>query len=92
MLRMPSAAAAVLVAFLVVMAFAARPALAYGDHPWCAVTSGGFDVHWECEYDSIEACRPHVIAGNRGFCNPSPYYQAAPKRRAPPRKHRRRHS
>ena len=89
---MPSAAAAVLAAVLTVMAFGAGPALAYGDHPWCAVTSGGLDVHWECEFDSIEACRPNVIAGNRGFCNPNPYYQAAPKRRAAPRKHRRHRS
>jgi hypothetical protein len=89
---MPSAAAAVLAAVLTVMACGAGPALAYGDHPWCAVTSGGLDVHWECEFDSIEACRPNVIAGNRGFCNPNPNYQAAPKRRAAPRKHRRHRS
>jgi hypothetical protein len=33
-------------------------------------------VKWDCTYRSIEECRPNVIAGNRGFCNPSPYYVA----------------
>ena len=41
--------------------------------PWCAVISrGGGNVQWDCTYRSIEECRPNVIAGNRGFCNPSP--------------------
>jgi hypothetical protein len=45
--------------------------------PWCAVISrGGGNVKWDCTYRSIEECRPNVIAGNRGFCNPSPYYVA----------------
>jgi hypothetical protein len=45
--------------------------------PWCAVISrGGGNVKWDCTYRSIEECRPNVIAGNLGFCNPSPYYVA----------------
>ncbi len=78
-------------AILAGAAFGCGSAQAYGDAPWCAVISGGFDAHWECEYNSIEECRPHVIAGNRGFCNQNPYY-TPPARRAPaPRHHRRRH-
>jgi Protein of unknown function (DUF3551) len=43
--------------------------------PWCAVTSGGDgDMHWDCHYRSIEECLPNVLAGNRGWCNPSPYF------------------
>ena len=45
--------------------------------PWCAVTSGGDgDMHWDCQYRSIEECRPNVLAGNRGWCNPNPYFVA----------------
>ena len=60
--------------------------------PWCAVISlGTGSVYWDCQYRSFEECRPNVLAGNRGWCNPSPYYVAAPteykrtvKRRAGP--------
>ena len=46
---------------------------AYGDAPWCAVVSGGAgDVMWDCQYRSIEECRPNVLAGNRGWCNANP--------------------
>jgi hypothetical protein len=45
--------------------------------PWCAVITVGEDsVIWDCRYRSLEECRPNVLAGNRGFCNPSPYYIA----------------
>jgi hypothetical protein len=56
--------------------------------PWCAVISlGRGDAYWDCQYASIEACRVTVVAGNRGFCNPSPWYtggtaQARKARRA----------
>ena len=41
--------------------------------PWCAVITIGEDsVYWDCRYSSIEQCRPNVLAGNRGFCNPNP--------------------
>jgi hypothetical protein len=46
----------------------------YGDAPWCAViavTDG--NVTWHCYYRSAEECAPHVIAGDRGFCNVNPY-------------------
>ena len=65
-------AAAAAVAFL---AFGQQPAAAdsYGA-PWCAVLAeGDGDMQWHCEYRSIEECRPNVLAGNRGWCNPNPY-------------------
>lgn len=48
-------------------------------------------VIWDCQYASIEACRPNVISGNRGFCNHNPAYvgPAEPnRRRAKRRAHR----
>ena len=83
-------AAAGLLAVSAVVVFGGRAAQAYGDKPWCAITSGGFDVHEECEYNSIEECRPHVIAGNRGFCNENPFYRG-PVTREPAPRHRRRY-
>ena len=60
------------------LAFGLQPAKAK-EAPWCAVTSGGEgDMHWDCQYHSIEECRPNVLAGNRGWCNPNPYFVAAP--------------
>ena len=41
--------------------------------PWCAliaVAQGA--IYEDCQYWSFEACRPVVLAGNRGFCNPNP--------------------
>jgi hypothetical protein len=47
--------------------------------PWCAVIemSKG-SVYWDCQYRSFEDCyrRGNILAGNRGFCNSSPYYVA----------------
>jgi hypothetical protein len=65
-----------------------------GNAPWCAVVNiGAGDVEWDCEYGSIEACRPNVIAGNRGFCQINLYYSPAPPYGAPyvRRAHRHRH-
>jgi Protein of unknown function (DUF3551) len=46
--------------------------------PWCAVMPwGDGDLPLDCKYRSIEECRS-VIAGNRGFCSPSPSYVANP--------------
>src|SRR5262245_65821310 len=45
--------------------------------PWCAVINlGTGSVYWGCQYRSFEDCyhRGVVLAGNRGFCHPSPYY------------------
>jgi hypothetical protein len=58
--------------------------------PWCAVTNQGFgDMHWDCQYQTVEQCTPHVLSGNRGFCNENPYYTGPshPARRAS-RRHR----
>jgi Protein of unknown function (DUF3551) len=89
MLRIVSAAAAGLLAVLAVMVCGGQPALAYGEHSWCAVYNMGWgDEVWECTYDSIEACRPNVIAGNRGFCNENPWYKGPAKRSAPRRQRR----
>jgi len=61
-----------------VMSFDGRPARAY-EAPWCAVIGiGPGEVHWDCQYKSVEECAPHVIAGNRGFCNPNPRYVGPP--------------
>ena len=52
-------------------------ALAEGaEAPWCAVYSADQPGAWSCQYRSFEDCyhRGMVLAGNRGFCNPSPYY------------------
>ena len=61
---------------------------------WCAVIELGMgSMHWDCQYSSFDDCyrRSNILAGNRGFCNPSPYYVAGSaeqrqtrKRRAPP--------
>ena len=78
-------------AIMAVLSFGGRPAQASGDHPWCAVHIMGWgDVYWDCQYDSIEQCRPNVLSGNRGFCNPNPYYKG-PVKRSAPRHHRRRY-
>ena len=63
------------VAALAGVSFSIQPAKAQA--PWCAVITIGEDsVIWDCRYRSVEECRPNVLAGNRGFCNPSPYYVA----------------
>jgi len=48
-----------------------------GDEPWCAVVNQGGNVMWECYYQTIAECQPNALAGNRGFCQRNPYYQAA---------------
>ena len=60
--------------------FACHPTKA-AEAPWCAVTNTGLDMHWDCHYRSAEECAPHVIAGNRGFCNHNPYYVPQPAAR-----------
>jgi hypothetical protein len=55
-----------------------QPAQAY-NAPWCAVIETGTGgSYWDCQYRSFEDCyrRGNILAGNRGFCNPSPYYVA----------------
>jgi hypothetical protein len=75
------------------LAFGPQPAAAdYYGAPWCAVVAAGDgDMQWHCEYQSIEACRPNVLAGNRGWCHQNPYPVAAysPTESKRMRKHRR---
>ena len=67
--------AAVALAFLTVCL---QPAAAdYDEAPWCAVVGMGKGVYWDCQYATFEACRPNVLAGNRGWCNPNPYFVAS---------------
>jgi hypothetical protein len=54
--------------------FAAPAAYASGDAPWCTVSQIGESAEaWDCQYETVEECVPHVIAGNRGNCTPNPY-------------------
>ena len=66
---------------LVAVLLEASPVQAY-EGPWCAVTNhGNGSAYEDCQYSSFEACRPHVLAGNRGFCNPNPYFVATERKR-----------
>ena len=59
--------------------------------PWCAVIGTGRDsVYWDCQYHSFDDCysRGNILAGNRGFCNPSPYYVAGSAEQRQTRKRR----
>lgn len=70
---------------ILVMASQPSPVRAY-EGPWCAMISVGTgSVYEDCQYSSIEACRPHVLAGNRGFCNPNPRWVGAYPSGANPR-------
>jgi hypothetical protein len=62
-----------------VLAFETPGHAAYiGNAPWCAVVNiGAGAVEWDCEYPSVQACAPNVVAGNRGFCGLNPYYSPA---------------
>jgi hypothetical protein len=54
---------------LVAVLLVARPVPAY-EGPWCTMMSmGDGGIYEDCHYASFEACRPNVLAGNRGFCN-----------------------
>jgi hypothetical protein len=72
-------------ALAIVALLGGRPAQA-GGAPWCAVTDVGTgNMYWDCQYPSLEACVPHVVAGNRGFCNPNPRYRFPDQGRYRPR-------
>ena len=43
--------------------------------PWCAGTNTGRSFHYNCSLPTYEMCVQEVIAGNRGFCSPNPYYR-----------------
>src|SRR5262249_24405656 len=56
---------------------------------WCAVIGTGRDsVYWDCQHNSFEDCYRigNILAGNRGFCNPSPYYVAGSAKQRQTRK------
>ena len=38
------------------------------------VNVGTGSVHWDCQYNTVEACVADVLAGNRGFCELNPIY------------------
>ena len=59
--------------------------------PWCAaINLGTGSVYWDCQYSSFDDCyrRGNILAGNRGFCNQSPYYVAGYAEQRQTRKHR----
>jgi hypothetical protein len=67
-----------------------QPAQAY-EAPWCAVIEvAKGSVYWDCQYRSFEDCyrRGNILAGNIGFCNPSPYYIAGSAEQRQTRKRR----
>ena len=73
------------------MGVPAAHAGSFGNAPWCAVQNlGAGDVVWDCEFRTAEECAPHVIAGNRGFCNINPGW-TMPYPAASPRSYRKRH-
>ena len=41
----------------------------------CAGTSKGHSFSYNCSLPTYEMCVQEVIAGNRGFCSPNPYYR-----------------
>jgi hypothetical protein len=82
--------AAGLVAAAMSVGVPAAHAGSFGSAPWCAVQNlGAGDVVWDCEFRTAEACAPHVIAGNRGFCNINPSF--VPPTSVAPIKHRKHH-
>jgi hypothetical protein len=60
-------------AFVAAMGCDIPAGYAFGDAPWCAVKNFGSDVVWDCQYRTVEECVPHVIAGDRSFCNLNPW-------------------
>ena len=64
----------ILVAIAAAILFDARPSGAY-QGPWCAGTSRGHSFVYNCSMRTFEQCVSEVIAGNRGFCGPNPYYR-----------------
>jgi hypothetical protein len=77
-------------AIAISLSWSARPGAAR-EAPWCAVIGTGEDsVYWDCQYNTFEQCRPNVLAGSRGWCNPNPY--ATPDATEPKRKVQKRRS
>ena len=57
--------------------------------PWCAGTNTGRSFSYNCTLPTYEMCVQEVIAGNRGFCSPNPYYRGPEF--VPPRAKRKRY-
>jgi len=68
----------ILVAAGAVVSVSLSPGHAQGPNaPWCAqIEVGQGSIYWDCQYRSFDDCyrRGSILAGNRGFCTPSPYY------------------
>jgi hypothetical protein len=64
----------IVTAVAMAMLFDPRASRAY-QGPWCAVQNIGHAVVYNCSMRTLEMCTQEVIAGNRGFCNPNPYYR-----------------
>ena len=65
----------ILVAIAAAILFDASPSGAY-QGPWCAGTNrGSGSFVYNCSMRTFEQCVSEVIAGNRGFCGPNPYYR-----------------
>ena len=62
----------------------------YGDAPWCVITSGGDDVHWNCTYRTAQDCVQALASTFRGSCNVNPYGGAATPNEGAPGHRRRR--
>jgi hypothetical protein len=59
--------------------------------PWCALIAMTDDSTYEdCQYRSFEECRPNVLAGNRGFCNPNPRWSGGSEAAGEARPHKKR--
>jgi len=70
------AGAVVLSSVVMLLAPSVSHAGLQGDSRWCAVTdTGAENTTWDCEYDTVEECRPAVLNANRGFCALNPYWR-----------------
>ena len=85
--RRPMQFILIVVTIAAAILFDVRPSGAY-QGPWCAVENIGDDVRYDCSMRTLEECVPLIIAGNRGFCLPNPYYRGPEA--APPRVNRKR--
>ena len=66
----------ILVTVAAAMLFDVSPSGAYYQGPWCAGTNrGSGSFVYNCSMRTFEQCVSEVIAGNRGFCGPNPYYR-----------------
>jgi hypothetical protein len=80
-------------AFAAAMCLYVPASYAFGDAPWCAVVTTDMEgVHWDCQYRSFEDCAPHVVAGDRGFCDQNPWPGPATPLAAAKPSHKKRHT